>query len=304
MPTRIEKIITRARDTLADPNAERYSQERLLRLVSEGQQDIIKQTRLLRESCQIIPLPGIDIYDLPDNVWLTTRASFKGAKIPLVTYDEMDSYLASCNSSNQNYNLNNTHSYDIFNDYTWQDRVGTTPEALVYDRLNIQKVKVYPILSEDISLNTYTFEGGDTSFYGGFELGVVTAITNYSFNSVFGVITEIYDPFFTTVFNQNFGVVTKLSEVDSEITIQYFALAPEITSVSDELIISPLLDTALKHYIVSQAYVDDVDTQFQQLGVAAFGFYERELKIGRSTGSKNNTANPDRQTQYRGAFNG
>ncbi len=290
MATRIESILLRVRDTLADPSASRYSDARLIRLLSEGQKDIITQTKLLRNSYELLAIPDLAVYNLPEDVWLITRASYKGAKLPLVTFDKMDDYLT---STLPNYVENNN---------AWEDDVGVTPLALVYDRLNVQQVRLYPILSEDLLSNTYTFSGGNLSFYGGFEFGVVTAITNYTFNSVFGVVTDFIDPFVDSNFTSYFGVVTKLSEVDGSITIQYHAIAPEITSINDTLIISPLLDTALKHYIVSQAYIDDLDTQSQQLASTAFKFYERELIIGKATGANNSTKNIDRAADYVGPF--
>ncbi len=290
MPTRIENILLRARDTLADPNAARYSNERLLRLLSEGQKDIVNQTKLLRNSYELLAIPDLAVYTLPEDVWIITRASYKGSKLSLVTFDKMDDYLT---STLPNYVENNN---------SWEDTVGVTPLALVYDRLNIQKLRIYPILSEDLLDNSYTFTGGNLSFYGGFEFGVVTDITNYFFNSVFGIITDFKDPFVNSSFSSYFGVTTKLSEVDSAITVQYFAIAPEVTSVNDELIISPLLDTALKHYVVSQAYIDDVDTQSQQLAATAFKFYERELVLGKATGANNSTKNVDRSSEYKGPF--
>jgi len=289
VPTRIENIILRARDTLADPTANRYSDSRLLRLLSEGQKDIISQTKLLRNSYELLAIPDTVVYTLPEDTWIVTRASYKGAKLDLVTFDKMDDYLVG------------TNNYCLGSD--WENHTGLTPKALVYDRLNIQQLRLYPLLTTDLLEDTYTFTGGDLGFYGGSEFGVVTAITNYSFNSVFGVITEFFDPFVSSNFSTDFGVVTKLSEVDSAITIQYFALAPEVTSIEEELIISPLLDTALKHYIVSQAYLDDVDTQSQTLGKTAFAFYERELSIGKATGAINSTKNIDRSSDYRGPFN-
>ncbi len=297
MPTRIENIILRVRDTLSDPNAERYSNERLLRLLSEAQKDIAKQTKLIRNSAEILVLPDTAVFDLPEDTWLLTRASVKGAKIALHTYDEMDAVYIDSYCNNYNYSSSNS----IRN--TWEQDVGNTPLCLVYDKLNMQKVRVYPILNEDSLANTYTFTGGNTEFYGGFEFGVVTDMTNYTFNSPFGVITNIEDPFVTVIVSDVFGVATKISDSDNVILVNYFALTPDITSVNDTLLVSTLLDTALKHYVVSQAYLDDVDTQSQQLGATAFKLYERELVVGKATGASNNTNNVDRATPYRGPWN-
>lgn len=290
MPTRIENIILRARDTLSDANADRYSDARLLRLLSEGQADIIKQTKLLRNSYELLAVPDLAVYTLPEDVWIVTRASYKGAKLPLVTFDKMDDYLTS------------TLPSCLENNNAWEDDVGITPIALVYDRLNAQQLRLYPILSTDLLSNTYTFSGGNLGFYGGFEFGVVTDITNYTFTSVFGIVTDFIDPFISSSFTSYFGIVTKLSEVDSAITIQYYAIAPEVTSVNDTLIMSPMLDVALKHYIVSQAYIDDVDVQSQQLASTAFKFYERELALGKATAASNSTKNIDRASDYIGPF--
>ena len=46
--TRIANILTRVRDSLSDPSKDRWTDERLLRLIDEAQKDLAKKSLLLR----------------------------------------------------------------------------------------------------------------------------------------------------------------------------------------------------------------------------------------------------------------
>lgn len=283
MATRIENIILRARDTLADPAKERYSDARLLRLVSEGQQDLVKQAKLLRSSYALLPEPGRAIYTLPDDVWLLTRASFQDAEIAFRSYDQLDAELSGVNK-------------------TWTADTSERTLYIVHDRVNMQQLRLYPIPNNGIADNEYEFLGGDPGFLGGEELGVVTDVTDYSFDSVFGEMTTLYDPMYDSRYSSPFGVVTGLAEVNFPIVINYFALAPSLDSVSDDMIVPAMYDIAIKYYVVGHALRDDIDTQFRMMGAESLALYDRELSLAKSTSSLNSSSNIDRVIAYSGAF--
>ncbi|UOF80211.1 hypothetical protein [Caudoviricetes sp.] len=282
MTTRIEDIIIRARDTLADPTASRYSDERLLRLVSEGQQDLIKQTRLMRNTYALVQEVNKAIYTLPDDVWIPTRASYQGSKLPFRSYEQMDN--------------------DPLISSDWLDHTGSTPLYIIYDRVNTHQFRIYPIPDAGIADSSYVFLGGDPSFSGGQELGVATAITDYSFNSIYGILTTLFDPFFETRYSSPYGVITDLLEVTNPITFNYYQTASNLTTAGDDLIIPSTYDIALKFYVIWHALTDDIDTQDVALGARFEGFYLRELKVIKDCTALNHTSSTDRQTQYSGAF--
>jgi hypothetical protein len=311
MTTRIENILLRARDTLADVLGERWSTDRLLRLVDEGQQDIAKHTKILKDQTDIPLVEGQFVYQLPSNLWLITRAAFDECIIPLKSHAELDELI-------RNYAINAKDSYRerrsygaySANDlstgsYCWELDEGPRVEALVYDRRNLNEIRVYPIPSEGIETNSYTFETDDPDFKGAELLGVTTDITDYSFDTVFGVVTELYDPEVEIeTFTTPFGVMTGVNESEGVVHLWYVKIPTDaITSVTDDLEIPSMFDTALKHYVVAAAFDDDYDTRFAEKSLKAIGLYQRELEIVKETESRGGTRDSQtNSTAYRGAF--
>jgi len=66
--TRIDNILTRARDTLADPFKERFSDERLLRLIDDAQKYLVLKAQSIRSKTTVPIIPGVSTYTLPDDV--------------------------------------------------------------------------------------------------------------------------------------------------------------------------------------------------------------------------------------------
>mgnify|MGYP003633362349 FL=1 len=311
MSTRIETILLRARDTLADPTGERWSEPRLLRLVEEGQQDIAKHTKILKAQIDIPLAVGQAVYTLPSDLWLITRAAFDDCIIPLHSHAQMDELIRNHQINNQDdYRQRRSYGYLGTSDIEgitscWETDTGSAVEALIYDRRNIDEIRVYPIPGEGITQNDYTFETDNPAFEGAELLGVTTDITNYSFDTVFGVVTDLYDPQIQLEnFISDFGVLTGVNDSKSALHIWYIRIpVGDITSVSSELSIPSMFDTALKHYVVSMAFDDDYDTRFAEKAQKAAALYERELGIVKETESHGATRDSQTNTTaYRGAF--
>tara|TARA_R110000851_G_C13101812_1_gene568627 strand:+ start:5548 stop:6468 length:921 start_codon:yes stop_codon:yes gene_type:complete len=305
MSTRIETILLRARDTLADPTGERWSDPRLLRLVEEGQQDIAKHTKILKAQVDILLAEGQAVYSLPSDLWLITRAAFNGCIIPLYSHPQMDELV-------RNHHINNNDNYSERIGYgssyfdgpepCWETTIASSVEALIYDRRNIDEIRVYPIPDDTISQSLYTFNADDPEFNG--LLGVATDVTDFTFTTVFGTVTDFDDSLIATDFESDFGVMTGANESDDVIHIWYIRIpVGEITSVSSELAIPSMFDTALKHYVVSMAFDDDYDTRFAEKAQKAAALYERELGVVKETESHGATRDSQTNTTaYRGAF--
>lgn len=308
MATRIENILLRARDTLADPNGERWSTSRLLRLLDEGQQDIAKHTKILKGQTDLPLAEGQAVYQLPSDLWLITRAAFNGCLIPLQSHAELDELIRNhAINSKDNYTDNRSYSTTdrSAGSFCWELDTGSTIEALIYDRRNVSEIRVYPIPNEGIATNSYAFVTEDPEFSGAELLGVTTDITDYSFDTVYGVVTELYDPIVEVEnFLSPYGVLTGVNESEGVVHIWYVKVPTvELTSVDDELEIPAMFDTALKHYVVSMAFDDDYDTRFAEKAQKAAALYERELGIVKDTESSNGTRDSQTNTTaYRGAF--
>jgi len=303
MATRIENILLRARDTLADPQGERWSDSRLLRLVDEGQQDIAKHTKILKGQTSLPLVEGQAVYPLPDDLWLITRAAFNDCRIPLRSHAELDEL-------SRNHTINAKDSYRSRTDFTsgsscWELDTGSTIEALLYDRRNVGEIRVYPIPDEGVATNSYTFETDDPEFKGAELLGVTADITDYTFSSVYGVVTTLYDPEVEIEnFVDTFGVLTGVNESEGLVHVWYIKTPSiAITSIEDALEIPSMFDTALKHYVVSMAFDDDYDTRFAEKAQKAASLYERELGIVKETEASSGTRDSQTNTTaYRGAF--
>ena len=125
MATRAANILSSVRYTLGDLNGDRWSDIRLLQLLSEGQRDIVRHTNLLRTYGQITTADFTDlsIYDAPDNFVKLTRATCDNKVLKIVSSDWMD-----------------TH-YEGWEDF---ESDSASPTHIVFDDLNQGKLRVYP----------------------------------------------------------------------------------------------------------------------------------------------------------------
>ena len=141
MTTRIEDILVRCRDSLADEDESRWSTPRLLRLIDEAHKKIATKAQLIRKSFSLSILANINEYALPSDAFLLTRVvSSNGAKITLKTHSAMDDlkdgiipYIYP----------SSIEVYDVFLEYD----TGTVVEFLVFDNQETVYIKSYPIVT-------------------------------------------------------------------------------------------------------------------------------------------------------------
>lgn len=301
--SRIEQVIKRARDTLADSSGERWSDERLVRLVSEAQQDIAKHTQMLKAQTTLYLIPGVRTYSLPSNLWVITRAEFDNCVIELVTHEQLDRAVRT--QQTQSYrDVEYSRDYEhTIPESCWETDTSSKVEALIYDKRNLHEVSVYPVPDDSVTQNSYDFESDDVEFVGAELYGVVTGIDNYTLSSTYGVVTELYDP---QTQNENFygayGVTVGVNETDNVVKLWYVLVPDDISLITDELTVPSIWDTAIKHYVVGHAFDDDFDTRYQEKSAKALALYERELGVSSKFERQNNVRTSQRKTTYRGAF--
>lgn len=159
MATRIEEILLRVRDTLADPSGARWSTERLVRLVDEAQKDICRQAKILKGKTLLPIVPGTCVYDLPTDVNIVDRILFNGQKLNIVSHADMDTIRTD-----------------------WETVVSEVlmVDYIVYDKLNQRQIKIYPIpaATVDVSLDS--------------PYGIMAGINGFSMTDLYGVVTEVY----------------------------------------------------------------------------------------------------------------
>lgn len=91
-------VILRARDTLADPTANRWSDALLLRLLDEAQTTICFRAKVLKETRSLVVTSEQDTYSLPTNtidIIKVKYAPYKGVKstLPIISETRLDEYL-------------------------------------------------------------------------------------------------------------------------------------------------------------------------------------------------------------------
>lgn len=379
MASRIQDIIIRARDTLGDARAERWTDARLLRLVSEAQRDIATHSRILKGQTTLNLAVGVHTYTLPDDVWLITRATFGEAKIPLYSHGNLDRLVSISRDRAETFNARYTSSETIdvnYYNFKWQTDTGNEIEALIYDRREMNKIRVYPIPNEEIADNIYSFSNAgyladiiyeantpygvwteaenldafvtnfgvttaassvnyiitDSSSCNGFELetdvefsspfgligdytesvksvqfhgdealGVATSIDEYNIASVYGVITEVCDSTIdNTVFSSVYGVVTNIAESQGVVDIWYIRVPNELLTDVEDLELPAMFDKAMKHYVVANAFDDDLDTRYAEKSAKAFSLYQRDLQLAIDTDNTDGTRASQFTDSYRG----
>lgn len=314
MSNRVETILSRARDTLADPNGERWSNDRLLRLLSEAQEDIVIHNELLRTTVDIPLVVGQSEYELPDDCYRIIRATVENRQIPIVSHDHMDDQSKRDVFNDSHYEVERSRNFSVRNtidgySLSWEDDTGNEVEAIVYDDRDPAKIKVYPVPNEDIAQAEYTFQNANTVEYVGDEmLGLVTDIEteglpNYTMESPYGVLTSLYDPIVPTEILESIdGVVTQINEVDGFVRIWYTQSALLVTAISDQLIIPAFYDKALKYYVIAHAYDDDYDTGNQAKSAKFLQLYEREFRLATKFSETGGVRSQVHRTAYRSAF--
>lgn len=207
---RVEEIIVKARDTLADPNGDRWADERLIRLIDEAQKDVCRRAKLLRTRKDIAIYNGRATYTLPSDMLLLDRVLLNGDLLPFKSHLEMDRSLS-----------------------VWEDDTGM-PQYLVYDKQNRQEVKLYPIPA-NLAADTYTFSSPgyfeDTSYVLDAFGTITDAPTGDSIAGDYGFTTDV--DYIDYLFNQDSGTCDPYTFLDAEIDSDYGIVSVWTTEIKD-----------------------------------------------------------------------
>lgn len=300
--TRIAEILTRVRDSLADPRKERWDDARLVRLIDEAQKVIARRFELFRGETLVGLTVDSPMYKLPDDVWRITRASFDHRVVPMMTYDEMDK-----------------------RDADWMVKEGTKLEAIIFNNRSMNEIRVYPLPSEDFLSVEYEFEpdfgsldkpvlsDGDTfgvvsdidgdfdnNFFNFYNIFGVTDQFEGKTGRLFGLISDITDyPGREVTFTSPYGILGD-AYYFRELRLQYVRDPKTVVTDQDELELSTTFDTVIKHYVIGMAFLDDLDSQNQERGQRALALYERDVELlGEKTGPTNSTRAVNVRSTYR-----
>lgn len=294
MATRIEKIIASARRTLADQDAQRWTDNDLLAILQEGQVDFAQQTEILKGESYIYLEAGNPHFDLPEDCWRLTRALSLGTKLPFLTHYQIDSQYVSYRGP-----------FGQSSGTSWETNVGK-PQAIIYDRRSQTQGKVYPI-PEVSGVDTNSVQEVVQVASGDYVMdtfGVAHIITGYTLSSPYGVTAEdtafgvISDPYNLT--NPDDTVIIPEEESEEGVIRIYYTRFPtgELT-LESELETPPVYDIALKFYLTGHALFDDIDTAWQAKGQQQLAIYDRHVETAKRDRASNFTRAHTHQTMYR-----
>lgn len=278
--SRVQDYINDIRHELADPRKERWTDNRLISLLSDAQAEIAHELRCLISRVSLSVIAGVREYTLPEDADILLRVHSTSGPIEKVSHYDMDA---------QN--------------PTWEFDTGSTVQKVVYDLLTPNKIVLYPIPTVDSAASVYTFEAGDANAYVGSDrLGVVTGIDNYTFGSQFGEVSNLFQPGFTEVFSSQFGVVTDIREILSTLTVQYSRRPAVLTSLSSKLELSESFKLALVHFACFRALSADLDTKSAALAQTHYSLYNAQMKRLQSNSAASQSKGDTARTVKREVF--
>lgn len=118
---RVSNILLRVRDTLGDHKKERWSDERLIRLLDEAQKDICRRAKLLRSQASFVITDGVAEYQMPEDFLLLDKVDINAKRVPLIGHTDLDNRVSE-----------------------WTKHKGKTT-YIVYDKQVRGKLRLYPI---------------------------------------------------------------------------------------------------------------------------------------------------------------
>ncbi len=278
--SRVSKLLTDIRAELADPEKERWSDRRLLSLLSQAQTEIAHATRVLIARKAIPIIAGQSEYFIDDTADSLLRVLTPTGPVELLSHFEMDDYKPA-----------------------WELDTGATVEKIVYDLLSPNRIIVYPTPVASSDATAYPFEAGNSiDFVGGERLGVVTSIGNYSLSAPLGAVTNIIEPGTETSFSSPFGVITSISESVGSLMLQYAKRPAELLNENSELELSESFRQAMLHLTVSMAFTADIDTKSDALANKHYQLYQVQLDRLKSNKAHNQVKGNNARTISRNIY--
>lgn len=260
--TRAAAVLAEARRILADPNGSRWSDDRLLAILNQQQHYLASVSKVLQASTLAAVTPYTSTLVLPKNVETILRVEWDKLPLKLMSYAEMDQHYGD-----------------------WQDTVGDTPKAAVYNLHMPGSIRIWPTMSWP-SLEPY---------------GLLTGVGEGTLSDVLGTSETIEGS--VAIGDIEFGIVTTIDVPEYKLKVYYTFKPANITNpVLQELELPALFDSALLQFLVSYAYRDNVDTQSRDLANDHFSLGQTALIAARENKIIDYTTTTHYNVNYVGAF--
>jgi len=263
--SRISGILSRARETLADPDKDRFTDERLLRLLSEAQTVVALSTGMLITSYNTTVTAISPTIPLPENCISVLRVEWDKVKLPLLSYDAMDAQFGS----------------------EWQQFTSDIPTHVVYDLRVPSTLRLWPSIafaSEVAAYGLVTTAGQSLALDYGAAASIPTSVLADG--------------------DANFGIISSIAIGVMVMTVYYSRNPLSLATLTAELELPALFDTVLKQYVVGMALRDNMDTQSRAIGADELATAAAGVANALKLLSLDYTANAHYDTTYVGGFNG
>jgi len=300
-------IISQVRERLGDIKKQRWTDKRMLNIVSQGQQDICKVTHYLRRVIYLPLQDGTTKYILPKDCININLMEHKGTIVPM--YARNDKVFVPTDNNFVAYKSNLNISSIEFSSglpditkklsYTADSYELTSVEiAPLYgvisysetepDRLELEADPLYGVATDvtldytrdkpshfgEITEVTYTPEEVNAGFvlpeYG---VSVVAGFDVVPRNPKYGYITEVEGHTVSGIY----GLASSGAVEDETVKIYYVALPDKVTTMLSALIIPEVWEDLLMRYVVGTALQDDNDANNIQRGEVELQKYTTQL---------------------------
>jgi len=165
---------------------------------------------------------------------------------------------------------------------TWEADTGGTVEAIVYDKISPQTLKIYPLLTT-VTAPTAAQLATMVSSYGVVVSGSIGSTGPIILSPMYGVLAGVTQ--YTT----------------TELIVYYYRKPATITTTADTLDIEDIFDDTLKFYVTGMALRNDKDTLNRQLGLDELKLFTAGLRGAVKEASLDYTGH---NTQYNSAYIG
>lgn len=137
----------------------------------------------------------------------------------------------------------------------------------------------------------------------GDDYGLSVDLSGYECVDDFGLITGVLDSDDDYIIECDTGIITGLDVMTSTLSVNYIKKPDKISTLQDTLTLDEVFDKAIKYYVTSKAFRDDLDAQNRALGNEEFSLYERELDLAIQDDTKDFTRNNKQYfTRYYNGF--
>jgi len=296
-------IISQARERLGDINKQRWTDSRMLAIVSQGQTDICIESGYLRRTVLIPLVIDTNIYRLPSDCLSVKRIEYNGTLLPLHTRSDQDIPRINITSEFTAYKSNlNTDRLEIqpsiselsliiefVKGNVLDDNLAVTPLFGVITSSDDSDTVIDPLFgavtdaNNNLDLNLPSDGYGEIS---GSNLDIITIDTP---NGNFGVtIGAEYSSvggkygFVTGVEGHTisgyYGLTANVSAEQDTIKVYYVAIPRKLKFMNATLVIPEVWEDLLLKYVVGTALQDDNDANNIQRGELEIAKYTQKLR--------------------------